>query len=94
MQTLKDLYKETLNAVQQIPESAAYRSNVEKITKYRLDVVNGADHIVKIETTLNIGQMPEIIEQAQDELELISYMSDWKPWETTGGKPAVIEVTD
>lgn len=75
-----------------MPEDAAYRVNVEKITKYRLEVVNKNEDPDKIEQILNVGQMPEIIEQAQDELDLIPYMANWKPWETDGKKPATIEV--
>lgn len=76
-----------------IPQSAAYRANVEKITNYRLGVVDEHEDIEKIEATLNIGQVQEIIEQAENELELIPHMVDWKPWEMQDGKkPAVIEV--
>lgn len=88
------LYEKTLEAVKQIPDSAAYRANVEKITEYRLEIVNGTEDIDEIETTLNVGQLPEIIEQAEDELELIPYMAQWKPWEKDGTKPAVIEIVD
>lgn len=84
----------TLDAIKQIPEAAAYRANVEKITNYRLDVVNGTEDVEKIEATLNVGQMPEIIEQAQDELELIPYMAEWRPWKTDGSKPVTIEIVE
>lgn len=78
-----------------MPETAAYRVNVEKITNYRLEVVNSNEGMEKIEAKLDIGQMPEIIEQAQDELELIPHMVQWKPWEMgTEKKAAVIEVVE
>lgn len=78
-----------------LPESAAYRTNVEKITNYRLGVVSENEDIEKIEAMLNIGQVQEIIEQAENELELIPRMADWKPWEMQDGKkPAVIEIVD
>lgn len=78
-----------------LPKSAAYRTNVEKITNYRLGVVSENEDTEKIEAILNIGQVQEIIEQAENELELIPHMADWKPWEMQDGKkPVVIEIVD
>lgn len=95
MQALKELYSKTLEAVKDLPEDAAYRVNAEKITNYRLGVVSENEDMEKIESTLNIGQVQEIIEQAENELELIPHMADWKPWEMQDGKkPAVIQVVD
>lgn len=93
-QTLTDLYAQTLAALKAVPADAAYRVNVEKITHYRMQVVSASEDVDAIESALDVGQMPEIIEQAQDELDLIPYMLEWKPWQTTGSKPAVIEVTE
>lgn len=59
-----------------------------------MGVVNATEDVEAIEETLNVGQIPEIIEQAEDELELISHMSQWKPWETDGKKPPAIEVLE
>lgn len=92
---MSELYEKTLEAVKEIPEDAAYRVNVEKVIKYRMKVVKGTEDTELIEGTLDIGQMPEIIEQAQDELELIPFMMQWKPWEpTSNNKPVVIEVVE
>lgn len=91
---LMGLYEKTLQAIKQIPDSAAYRINVEKITKHRLEVINSTDNTDEIEATLNVGQIPEIIEQAEDELELIPHMVQWKPWEKDSTKSTVIEVVD
>lgn len=92
---MKELYSKTLEAVKDLPEDAAYRVNVEKITNYRLGVVSENENVEKIEATLNIGQVQEVIEQAENELELIPHMAEWAPWEMPEGKkPAVIQVTD
>ena len=78
-----------------IPESAAYRINVEKITKHRLKIVEEEQSIESIEKRLGIGQVQEVIEQAQDELDLIPHMIEWQPWNVPPGKtPVKIEVTD
>lgn len=95
MQTLLGLYQETLKAVAQIPADAAYRKNVTSITEYRIKVVEAEENIDAIEEKLGVGQMEEIIEQAQDELELIPHMAEWQPWAVKDGeKPAKIEVID
>lgn len=93
--SLAELYQQTLAALKQIPEDAAYRVNVEKITNHRLSVVEKTEDIDKIEATLNFGQISEIIEQAENELELIPHMAKWKPWEMdSSSEPAVIKVID
>lgn len=95
MQTLRELYKRTLDAVKSIPETATYRVNVEKITNYRMGIVKENEDIAKIENALSVGQIQEVIEQAEDELELIPHMVEWKPWEMKEGeKPVVINVVD
>ena len=84
-----------MEAVREIPEDATYRVNVEKITKYRMGIVTENEDITKIESTLNIGQISEIIEQAENELELVPHMAQWKPWEMKDGQErAVINVVD
>lgn len=94
-ETLKKLYQKTLSAVQEFPESAAYRRNVTAVSEYRLGVVESESNVDEIERLLGIGQIEEIIEQANDELELIPFMAKWKPWATESGvPPAKIEVTD
>lgn len=95
LQTLLNLYKQTIEAVKEIPDTATYKKNVENITNYRLGVVQETEDTVKIEKVLNLGQIQEVIEQAEDELELIPRMIAWKPWEVQDGhKPVVIDVLD
>lgn len=78
-----------------MPADAAYRVNVEKITEFRKGVVEGEVDVAEIEKRLGVGQMKEIIEQAQDELELIPHMAEWAPWKLPeGAEPAKIEVID
>lgn len=92
---MKALYENTLEELKELPADATYRVNVEKITKYRLSVVQDSEDIDVIEAKLNIGQIPEIIEQAQDELDLIPHMKQWKPWQIKDGeKKPVLEVVE
>merc|ERR1712216_627339 len=79
---LADLYTKTLEEVQSIPKTSEYRVNVEKITNYRLKVVNDKGEIDAIESVLGL-QVEEMINEAKDELNLIPKMLEWKPWEDT-----------
>lgn len=75
-----NLYRDTLEMIQVVPEEAAYRKNVTSITEYRMGVVESEQNIDNIEATLGVGQIEEVIEQANDELELIPHMAKWAPW--------------
>lgn len=91
------MYKETLTAVEKVPSDAVYRSNVEKVTKYRLKVVDeeGEKGVDEVEKMLGVGPIEEVIEQAKDELNLIPEMVKWQPWKTEDGKePIKIEIID
>eukprot|EP00275_Glaucocystis_incrassata_P000411 EC119099.1.p1 GENE.EC119099.1~~EC119099.1.p1 ORF type:complete len:122 (+),score=15.29 EC119099.1:91-456(+) len=70
-----------LEAVKVIPESAIYRVNVEQIYKYRLIVAEEESDRNRIEERINCGKIEQLILQANDELELIPKMAEWKPWE-------------
>ena len=48
--TLLGLYTKTLEALQAIPPQAEYRRAVEKVTNYRMNVVNSAKSVEEIET--------------------------------------------
>lgn len=74
-EVLIGLYRKTLEEVKIIPESAGYRDTVERTTRYRLRVVEeNHDHEV-IEREIDAGIVEELIEQANDELELIPEMN-------------------
>lgn len=95
LKDLSDTYNATLAAVAELPESAAYRVNVEKITRHRLGVVEGTEDVEELENKLGLGRIEEVMEQAQDELDLIPHMARWEPWKVAEGKPPVkIELID
>merc|ERR1711871_427165 len=77
---LTELYAKTLEDVKALPADAEYRVNVEKITNYRLKVVQEKELIDDIESVMGL-QVEEMIVEAEDELKLIPQMLDWKPWE-------------
>ncbi|KAI9591293.1 ETC complex I subunit conserved region-domain-containing protein [Syncephalis fuscata] len=79
---LIEVYQKTLEALKPIPSSAVYRQATEALTKQRLNVIERVESVEEIERTLDAGQIEEVIEQAEDELNLIPKMIEWKAWES------------
>ncbi|BAU02221.1 hypothetical protein LR48_Vigan10g109000 [Vigna angularis] len=79
-EVLIGLYSKTLKEIQKVPEDEGYRKAVESFTKHRLSVCKEEEDWEAIEKRLCCGQVEELIEEAQDELKLISYMIEWDPW--------------
>ncbi|TYZ63125.1 hypothetical protein PybrP1_008208 [[Pythium] brassicae (nom. inval.)] len=80
-QDLIKLYQKTLQEVKVLPEDAVYRDSVERITNYRLKVVLDNDDESAIEKEIAMGQLEELIEQAEDELSVIPVYLENKLWE-------------
>jgi NADH dehydrogenase (ubiquinone) 1 alpha subcomplex subunit 5 len=87
---LSGLYGEILSALEEIPPTAGYRQIVEATTKHRLRVVNEESSYEGIETRIGTGVVEELIEQAQDELQLIPKVAEWKPWVLPEGHVAQV----
>ncbi|CAL0303351.1 unnamed protein product [Lupinus luteus] len=79
-EVLIGLYSKTLNEIKAVPEDEGYRKAVESFTSHRLKVCQEEEDWEDIEKKLGCGQVEELIEEAQDELKLISLMNEWKPW--------------
>jgi NADH dehydrogenase (ubiquinone) 1 alpha subcomplex subunit 5 len=78
---LKHTYKSTLTALEAIPSASSYRQATEAITLSRLKVVESAgDNIQQVEQTIGGGQIEEILETAQDELNLVAKMKLVEPY--------------
>jgi NADH dehydrogenase (ubiquinone) 1 alpha subcomplex subunit 5 len=72
---LKVLYKETLDEANKL-KPTGLRDLVVKTATFRLTVVNDSSLDVEgIERVINCGQIEEILEQAQDELEMVKAIS-------------------
>lgn len=71
-EVLIDLYSKTLKEVEGVPADENYRKAVETFTKHRLQVCQQEEDWEEIEKKLGCGQVEELIEEAQDELRLIS----------------------
>ncbi|KAJ0043443.1 hypothetical protein Pint_17557 [Pistacia integerrima] len=79
-EVLINLYSKTLKEIQAVPEDEGYRKAVESFTQHRLKVCQEEEDWEMIEKRLGCGQVEELIEEAQDELTLISKMIEWDPW--------------
>ena len=79
-EVLINLYNKTLKEIQAVPEDEGYRKAVESFTRHRLQVCQEEEDWEVIEKRLQCGQVEELIEEAQDELKLISKMIEWDPW--------------
>ena len=71
---LVNLYKQTLEEVKDLPESASYKQMVILETERKLEIAqkNQTENSVSIENA---------ILEAQDELNLLKKVKEWKPWE-------------
>ncbi|XP_063097430.1 NADH dehydrogenase [ubiquinone] 1 alpha subcomplex subunit 5 isoform X1 [Cavia porcellus] len=84
---LRILYTKILDVLDQIPKNAAYRKYTEQITNDRLATVKAEQDIKKLEDRLQLGQIEEVILQAESELSLARKMIQWKPWEPLVEEP-------
>ena len=63
-QVLIQLYRKTLEDVKELPLTAAYRQNVEGITRYPLSLCESTHSHREIEMACEQGRIEEILEQA------------------------------
>eukprot|EP00455_Lapot_gusevi_P025110 TRINITY_DN2630_c0_g1_i2.p1 TRINITY_DN2630_c0_g1~~TRINITY_DN2630_c0_g1_i2.p1 ORF type:complete len:113 (-),score=38.53 TRINITY_DN2630_c0_g1_i2:209-547(-) len=75
------LYQKTLTQLAHFPSEAGYRVNTEKIINHRLSICQRLQEISAIESEIGCGQAEELIEHANDELELIPILLEAKCWE-------------
>ncbi|EYC15309.1 hypothetical protein Y032_0037g3446 [Ancylostoma ceylanicum] len=79
--TLSVVYCRILKALEQIPPTAAYRKYTEAIVKQRLALVQAEDNIPALEEKIGMGQIEEVIEQAEYELEATRAIIESRAWE-------------
>jgi NADH dehydrogenase (ubiquinone) 1 alpha subcomplex subunit 5 len=85
---LISLYKATLQELsERFPADSIYRQSVENLTKSRLAIVESNEVIEKIENQIGCGLIEEVVIQANEELELLKKMAEWKVWEPLQEQP-------
>uniref|UniRef100_A0A914ZRQ4 U6 snRNA-associated Sm-like protein LSm1 n=1 Tax=Parascaris univalens TaxID=6257 RepID=A0A914ZRQ4_PARUN len=75
------VYGRILRALEQMPVNAAYRKYTEQIIKRRLALVQEEPDIQRLEEKIGMGQIEEVIEQAEFELQATRAILESKAWE-------------
>ncbi|CAH8571696.1 unnamed protein product [Schistosoma rodhaini] len=78
---LTSLYRRILKVLALMPEESSYRRHTNEIVQSRLNAVQKISDIPTLESTIDCGQIEEVIVQAQREYDLARNMLKWKPWE-------------
>ena len=69
LQKIVEKYNALLQKVSQMPETAQYRINIEKIANHRINAATSfPDDPEKVEELCNCGQVEELVEQADNEM--------------------------
>ena len=79
---LAGLYSRLSSALLRLPETSGYRKAAEAAVNERISLLNASSSDTEFEQKVGMGQMEELITQAEGELELIQVMEDNKVWET------------
>ncbi len=65
-----------------MPETAQYRINIEKICNHRIKAATTyPDDPEKVEEICNCGQVEELVQQADDEMEVMNMYLNNRWWE-------------
>ena len=82
-EVLISIYKKTIEMINDYGlEGKEWNKTVLNLTKHRLEVTEQFTDIFDIERELQAGQIEEIVEQAEDEMELLIDINEkYKPWE-------------
>jgi NADH dehydrogenase (ubiquinone) 1 alpha subcomplex subunit 5 len=79
-------------AASDLPETAQYRVDTEKIANYRIKVAKeNPDDADLVEDLCNCGQVEELVEQAKDEMEVLDMYLKERLWEQIGDFEVAIE---
>uniref|UniRef100_A0A183CEU1 Complex I subunit B13 n=1 Tax=Globodera pallida TaxID=36090 RepID=A0A183CEU1_GLOPA len=78
---LRLLYRRILRVMDMIPAGNQYRMATEEIVKHRLSLVEEEPDIQKLEQKIGMGQIEEVFQQAEYELQTIRLYIQFKCWE-------------
>ncbi|KAK4467370.1 hypothetical protein MN116_008861 [Schistosoma mekongi] len=78
---LTSLYNRILKVLAVMPEESSYRRHTNEIVQSRLNAVQKISDVPTLESTIDCGQIEEVILQARREYDLARNMLKWKPWE-------------
>jgi NADH dehydrogenase (ubiquinone) 1 alpha subcomplex subunit 5 len=78
---LTKAYESTLTLLSTIPSSSIYRQGVEALTQHKLKIIQDAKgDVAQVEKQLDEGLIEQALDVANDELNLVSKMIEWKAY--------------
>ncbi|CAJ0963948.1 unnamed protein product, partial [Mesorhabditis belari] len=66
---LSVVYGRLLRALEKLPKDYAYRKYTEQVVRHRLNLVQTETDVLQLEQKIGMGQVEEVLQQAQFELE-------------------------
>ncbi|XP_023341363.1 NADH dehydrogenase [ubiquinone] 1 alpha subcomplex subunit 5 [Eurytemora carolleeae] len=84
--TLGVLYSKTLRALAKMPAEYPYRKQTETLVVQRADIIKNTPTIMEAEQKIGMGQIEEVIIQAENELVLARNILEWRAWEPLAEK--------
>ena len=79
-------------AASDMPETAQYRVDVEKIARYRIKMaMENPDDPEMVEDLCQCGQVEELVQQADDEMLVLDMYLKERMWELVGNADVDIE---
>ena len=80
-------------AASDMPETAQYRMDVEKIARYRIDIaIEHRDDPDMVEDLCRGGQVEELVQQADEEMQVLDMYLSTRMWELVENNDDDIEV--
>uniref|UniRef100_A0A6B2LSE5 NADH dehydrogenase [ubiquinone] 1 alpha subcomplex subunit 5 n=1 Tax=Arcella intermedia TaxID=1963864 RepID=A0A6B2LSE5_9EUKA len=70
-----------LEELQQFEPGTPYREYMEKVSKSRLEILRSTEDVFEIEDKLGNIQIEEMIHMQEDEMKLVPFLLELKPWE-------------
>ncbi|CAJ0575396.1 unnamed protein product, partial [Mesorhabditis spiculigera] len=78
---LSVVYGRILRALEKVPKDSAYRKYTEQVIRHRLNLVQTELDVLKLEQKIGMGQIEEVLQQAEYELEATRAIIESKAWE-------------
>ena len=75
------MFSKNLRALAKMPLDYPYRKNTESIINERVAIMKQSNTIEEAEKKIGMGQIEEVIIQAENELVLSRRILEWKCWE-------------
>jgi len=85
--SLSVIYGRLLRSLNQLPADYIYRIKTEELVKQRLALVESEPDPEKLEEKIGMGQLEEVIECAEYELETVRSILEYRAWEPLVEKP-------